>query len=467
MRVALFAPIPPMRSGIASYTAALLPWLARHHYIDVFTDDQPGALPPLPAGAAHRFNAHDFVWQRTRKPYDLVVYQLGNSTLHSYMWPYLVRYPGLVVIHDGNLHEERCLHYLDRGDWEGYRAEFAWNDPEHAPAARACAEPWARALRATWPMLRTPVTTARAVAVHNRWLAEKLRGRYPGTYVDVIRQGTNDPLPANDGAARADIRARHSLAPTSVLFGAFGWITPVKRIPAIARAMARIAGYLPDARLVLVGAPVDGYDVRADLRALGIEDRVTLAGYVNDSDLLRYLAATDVCLCLRWPSARETSATWLRAISAGKATIVTDLLHMEDVPVLSAARLRPIGPSAPSQRATVASVAGVRSDGPAPISVAVDIHHEDQELMAAMLALARDEKLRSRIGDAARAWWAAGHRMEHSAKDYERVMAAAVARPAVRSAIPPHLDRDGSQRAREILAPFGLSPDILRSDDRA
>ena len=466
MRIALFAPVPPTRSGIASYTAALLPWLARRHHIDVFTDDRPGDPTPRPAGAAHRFTAHDFVVQRAREPYDLVVYQLGNSTVHSYMWPYLVRYPGLVVIHDGSLHDERYMHYLSRGDSKGYRAEFAWNDPEHAAAARLCAEAPAAALRFCWPMLRTPVSTARAVAVHNHWLASQLREQYPDALIDVVRQGMDDPLSPETAAAREEVRARYGLAATSLVFGAFGWITRAKRIPEIARAMASLASHLPDARLLLVGSPVDDYDVRADLRAVGVEDRVTVAGYVDDGDLTGYLAATDVCLCLRWPTSRETSATWLRAVAAGKATIVTDLLHMRDVPALAAAQLRRPAAAKPDATATRPREATSASNSfPDPIAVAIDVCNEKQELPAAMLALARDDALRRRIGDAARDWWAAGNRIEHSAEDYERVMAAALARPAARGAIPPHLDYDGSRHARHLLAPFGLLPDILRRAD--
>ena len=452
MRIALFATVPPTRSGIASYTAALLPWLARRHDIDVFTDDRPGDATPLPAGAAHRSSAHDFVWHRAREPYDLVVYQLGNSTLHSYMWPYLARYPGLIVIHDGSLHDERCHHYFSHGNPKGYEAEFAWNDPDHAAAARLGADHLSVPLRFQWPLLRTPVSTAQAVAVHNHWLAARLREQYPEALVDVVRQGMDDPLLADTAAASVDVRGRHGLAPTTIVFGAFGWITPRKRIPEIARAMAVVASRLPDVHLLLVGSQQEDYDVCADLRAAGVEDRVTLAGYADDADVPRYLAATDVCLCLRWPTARETSATWLRALAAGKATIVTDLAHLQDVPLLPAARLRREAPAD-------------TPESPTPIAVAVDIWDEEQELPAAMLALARDATLRRRCGDAARAWWAACARMEHSAEDYERVMAAAAARPTTRYAIPRHLNQNGGRHARRLLAPFGLLPDILRHAD--
>ena len=82
-----------------------------------------------------------------------------------------------------------------------------------------------------------------------------------------------------------------------------------------------------------------------------------------------------------------------------------------------------------------------------------------------MQALARHADLRQGLGAAARAYWAANFQMEHSAVDYERVIAATVARPTEPRALPPHLDDDGGRLARDLLAPFGLRPDILPRAD--
>ena len=452
MRIAMLAPVQATRSGIASYTAALLPWMARRHEVDLFADETP-ERSHVPRGAARAFNAHDLVWRHARNPYDLIVYQLGNSSAHDYMWPYLVRYPGLVVIHDGNLQAARGHYFLSRGDVAGYRAEFAYDDPPHAAAAELVIAGVSGTLRLQWPMLRAAVSTARTVAVHNPWLAAHFRGRYPDAHVEVVRPGIDDPLSEDTEGARAMIHARHGIPPEAVVFGAFGWVTPEKRMPQILRAMAGLAGKEPSTHLLLVGSAVDHYDVRADLRAVGLEGRVTVAGYVDDADMPRYLSATDVCLCLRWPTMRETSATWLRALAAGKATIITDLTHNHDLPVLSAAAAwTRSGPKAHG------------SASPAPVAVAVDICDEGRMLPAAMSALARDADLRQQLGGAARAYWAANFRMDHSAEDYERVMSAAAARPSGRLAVPPHLDEDGGRRAREILRPFDVLPNFLRRD---
>ena len=112
MRVAWFSPLPPVRSGIAAYSAELLPTLRADHAIDAYQES----------------NAHDFVWRARRDPYDLVVYQLGNAPCHDYMWAYLAAFPGLVVLHDARLHRNawRALAQLaqERGDAE--TAAQAW-----------------------------------------------------------------------------------------------------------------------------------------------------------------------------------------------------------------------------------------------------------------------------------------------------------------------------------------------------
>src|SRR3954470_11457440 len=92
VRIAWFSPLPPIRSGIATYSAAIVPRLSGTHAIDCFSEE----------------NARDFVWQARCDPYDLVVYQLGNAPGHDFMWGYLAAYPGLVVLHDARLHHARA-----------------------------------------------------------------------------------------------------------------------------------------------------------------------------------------------------------------------------------------------------------------------------------------------------------------------------------------------------------------------
>ena len=454
-RLAWFTPLPPERSGIATYNVELLPLLADRFSIDVFVDE-PGVPSPHPRTPV--FGAHDFVWKHARDPYGLVVYQLGNATCHDYMWAYLARYPGLVVLHDAQLHHARARSLLHQKRRDDYRAELAFDHPT-APAA--VAELGVEGLLGSttyfWPMLRVPVETARLVAVHTAWLARELENTFPSARFETIRMGVSDPLETASPDARRVVLERHGLSPDTVVFAAYGGVTPEKRIPRILKGFGSVIAVEPRAQLLLVGAAVSYYDALADARDRGVADHVTLVGYVDDREFSSYLVAADVCLCLRWPSAFETSASWLRCLAAGKPTVITDLAHTGDVPTLVTR-----GAWSPSHLGSLAAPA----ERPDPIAVSIDILDEDGSLSLTMCRLARDRGLRRRLGERARAYWSRSHTVAAMAEDYARALTAAAAAPSPSPgrSLPKHFRENGRGHALALLQPFGLRPDFLAGD---
>ncbi len=476
-RLAWFSPLFPVRSGISQYNSELIPELLGEHAIDLFVDGTPDNFV-APDSRAHLYSAHDFVWMAERKGYDLVVYQLGNAPCHDYMWAYLTRYPGLVVLHDGQLHHARGRTLLQQ--WiprkEDYRREFWFNHPDANPdLAELGAEGLLGSLTYFWPMLRIVVESSRRVLVHNDWLADQIREDHPGAAVDVVEMGVPEPAP-RDGA-REQIRAQHGIAADAVVFTAFGKVTPEKRVREAMRAVASIAQAVPHAHLLVAGETVEYYDLEADAAALGIADRVTFVGYVADEEIDEYLAASDVCLCMRWPTSRETSASWLRCLAAGKPTISTDLVHTADVPTVDPrdwsvldARLksRPTGDSDtrptgdPDTRPTVDTSIG-------PVGVSIDILDEDHSLKLAMRRLATDAKLRATLGTNAKSLWAARFRLERMADGYRETIVRAIdtrsAGAGARASLPSHLRASGTEHAESLIKEILGSEYHLRDAD--
>ena len=456
-RLAWFTPLPPTKSGIAQYNSELLPDLASAFHIDLFVDDSHQSFRS-PAPTLRIYSAHDFVWMAERNRYDLVVYQLGNAPCHDYMWAYLSRYPGLVVLHDGQLHHARGRTLLQQ--WiprkQDYRREFWFNHPDANPdLAELGAEGLLGSLTYFWPMLRIVVESSRRVLVHNEWLADRIREAHPGAAVDVVEMGVPEPTP-RDGA-REQFRAKHGIAADAIVFTAFGKVTPEKRVREAMRAMASISQAVPQAHLLVAGETVEYYDLEADAAALGIADRVTFVGYVADEEIDEYLAASDVCLCMRWPTSRETSASWLRCLAAGKPTISTDLVHMADVPTVDPrdwsvleARLK--------SRPTGKTLAG-------PVGVSIDILDEDHSLKLALRRLATDEALRASLGRNASVLWSQRFRIEQMASGYrgiiERALAAPPRDPSGRTDLPGHLRANGTEHARQLLRDAGLPPEVV------
>ena len=449
MRLAWFSPMPPSRSGIAAYSNELLPLLADTARIDVYVED-PGRVASPPWEHVRVRPAHDFVWRRLRDPYDLVVYQLGNAACHDYMWPYLTRHPGLTVLHDGHLHHGRAHRLVKHGRWQDYEAEFVFDHPRSRPDVTGAdfgfaglAEPFYY----FWPMVATVPRVSRLVAVHSPWLAADLRETCPQGRVITVPMGVADPLAVESSLTVEAVRAHHGIPGDALLFAAYGLLTPEKRLGPIFRAFSTVLSRRPDARLALVGAEVGHYDVRAEAAKAGVADRVIFCGYIPDDGLPAYLAAADVCLCLRWPSARETSASWLRCVAAGKPTVVTDLIHTVDTPTLDP-RTWTVGhaPLVPDP-----------SIDEAPIAVAIDILDEDHSLRIALQRLAVDGALRSRLGAAARDYWKRRHTLSHMAAAYRSAIeeASRVPDPDL-SSLPAHLREDGTTHGRSLVAPFGV-----------
>jgi glycosyltransferase involved in cell wall biosynthesis len=254
MRIAWFSPFPPVRTGIADCSAELVAALRGRGY----------DIDPYPAESAH-----DFPWTHRQRPYDLIVYQFGNSSHHDYEWAYALRYPGLVVLHDGCLHHARAAFLLRENRAGDYRAEFAWSHPDvPRDAAELAIAGMDSRLFYEWPMIRALAASSRMVVTH---------GSIPN--VRRVRLGHGELVtPERRREARARVRDRYRIADDVVLFGLFGGLTPEKRIPQVLGGMRAVAAHTPAARLMLSGAAAAHFDVEGAIDAHGLRDRVIVTG---------------------------------------------------------------------------------------------------------------------------------------------------------------------------------------------
>jgi len=95
--MAYVSPLPPEKSGVADYSAELLPELARHYKIDVIVNQREITDPWIKANCHVRsvewFAANSY-------KYDRVLYHFGNSPFHQHMFGLLEKHSGVVVLHD-------------------------------------------------------------------------------------------------------------------------------------------------------------------------------------------------------------------------------------------------------------------------------------------------------------------------------------------------------------------------------
>ena len=301
MRIALFSPLPPSKSGIADYSAAVLEPLARLAQVEAFDS--------VPAG----FDSSGF---------DVCVYQLGNNPFHTFAYEAALRHPGVIVLHEANLHHLIADRTIRRGDWDGYLREVELNGGAGAlEYARRHVRTLERGPDYDMPMLRGILARARGVIVHSQAVAAVVREHGFSGPIGVIPHGAW--IEPGSDARRMTYRSRLGLDERAPLIGIFGFLKPYKRITESLRAFRRLIQVIPEARLILVGEAHEELHLASMIHSMQLPAHVRHIDFAPIQDFNGYIAASDIVLNLRYPTVGESSGTLLRAFGMGKAVVVS------------------------------------------------------------------------------------------------------------------------------------------------
>jgi glycosyltransferase involved in cell wall biosynthesis len=321
----LVSPLPPVRTGIADYTVDLLPELAARCDLRlVRVDDQEVA-----AELVERW--HPVPMAATGEGGRLPFYQMGNNLYHERILELALERPGVVTLHDLFLHHLLIERTLARASIEPYRE---WLTFDHGWTGAAVAEPprwgaYGTACLFALPCNARLARSQRGVLVHSRWAREQLLEEAPEVDVRVVPMPM--PLEAEvDPADRVQARRALGLPEAAPVLASFGFQTPIKRTDVVIAALARPE--LRDAHLLVVGAVSRELDLERLARDHGVADRVHVAGFLAREELGRAMAAADLCVNLRYPTAGETSASLLRLLAMGRPTLVSDYAQFTDLP---------------------------------------------------------------------------------------------------------------------------------------
>ena len=294
MTVGFYSPLPPARTGVADYAAALLAELRRHGRIDV-----------SPARC------------------DIALYHTGNNGLHAEIYQRALTQPGVVVLHDAVLHhfllgqltettyvEEFVYNY---GEWNRGLARELWR-------GRAASGTDSRYF--AWPMLRRLAERARAVVVHNPAAAAAVLQHAPAARVVEIPHLFQEPAPVGEAEA---MRYRQQLGvdPAVFLFGVFGYLRESKRLVPVLEAFTRVHREHPGTALLVAGHFVST-DLERAVAPMMAEAGVVCLPHLPDREFWMAAHAVDACINLRYPAAGETSGIGIRLMGIGKPVLVTE-----------------------------------------------------------------------------------------------------------------------------------------------
>lgn len=320
MRINWLSPLPPAKSEIAQYTARLLPVLRGRSELSLWTQQKEWEAALSGFGAVQNCQRMQGHWP----PFsfaDETIYHIGNeANYHATFSEMLRQHPGIVVLHDGNLHEMqrmRTLHhrkspaeYLALLLEFGGMAAFA-DGMQHLDGALPI-----ETMIERYPLTNSVVRDAVGVICHN-----------PAIVAD-LRQATKAPV----ACLPLPFAARDRLRPVvqrswdgrrpleMVLFGFL--LSPNRRLLPFLRAWATF----PDRRrlrLTLFGVIDQVEKIQAEIRQLGLAEWVTVKGFLPEKEVESILDQADLAINLRFPSRGEASASQLRIWNHSLPSLVT------------------------------------------------------------------------------------------------------------------------------------------------
>lgn len=326
-RLAFVSPLPPERSGIADYSADLLPELARYYDIELVLA-QDGVED---AALAARFPQRSVGWfDQHAHEFERIVYQFGNSHFHAHMFGLLERHPGVVVLHDfflsGVTSHAEVDHPLPNNYCRtlylahGYRALV--EEQEEGRTASCLAYPCNKPVldRATGVI----VHSEHAAALARRWYGQEYAARW--RVLPLLRRL---PEQVDRGAARRAL----GFGDEDFVLCSFGILSAPKCNDRIVEAwLASKLAQDPRCRLVFVGETAPGRFGIALRDRIAAHPRIDITGHVGDAQYRAYLAAADAAVQLRASSRGETSAGVLDCLSFGVPTIVNAHGSAAEVP---------------------------------------------------------------------------------------------------------------------------------------
>lgn len=318
-RIAFVSPLPPDKSGIADYSAELLSAFDDEFTIDVYSTDAyylPG-------------NYQVCSWQELEAcapSYDLIIYQVGNSEFHWYMLELMIKFPGLVVMHDfylsGLMMWLELMKFKDAEFFQYvlYRSHGEiWDQrPDSLPK-----------IVMNYPMNKVFFDYSYGIIFHSSYGVKHyddfyLKKKHPPFNIIPLIKKVREDISLDK---KARVRNELGIERDAFLVITLGMVSQSKYPELFMESGKMFLKECGHGLFVYVGQWLDNNDLDIDKY-----ERIRTTGYVTRQMYEKYIMAADVAVQMRSYTRGETSAALLDCLSFGLPTIVNDYSTFKDYP---------------------------------------------------------------------------------------------------------------------------------------
>ncbi len=330
-KLAFFSPLPPSQSGIADYSAELLPELARHYDIEIIAEQSETSDDWLAAN----FPIRDMCWfEQHASSFSRILYHFGNSMFHDYMLDAMVKFPGIVVLHD--FYHSGLIAHLDlTGQKAGIWDHALYQSHGYAALYEKKKTRDLNQIIWKYPCNQVVLENVKGVIVHSEY-SKKLAQQWYGADASVDWKLIQFLRVLPESIDREKARASLGLTEKDFLICSFGILGPTKLNHTLLNAWLKSSlAANGTCHLVFVGKN-DGGEYGASLvdtiKKSCANQRVKITGFADLNLFRSYLQAADAAVQLRALSRGETSGAVVDCLAYGIPTIINSNGAMAELP---------------------------------------------------------------------------------------------------------------------------------------
>jgi glycosyltransferase involved in cell wall biosynthesis len=331
LKLAYISPMPPLKTGIADYSAELIPFLSEYYDITVIVNQ--GEVSDNWAKLNCDIRQSKWFEEKFRS-FDRVIYHIGNSSFHEHMFDLLEKIPGVVVLHDFYLgHVQAAMEFSDNQD-SPWTRELYFSHGYNALISRFQANDLEKVVW-NYPVSFSVISNSKGVIVHSdfsknlarKWYGNKITESF--TIIPLLRI-------SSENCDRTATRQSLSIYGDTFLVCSFGILGKSKLNNRLLKAWKNSQlSKDPCCHLVFVGQNHgDDYGrmILEMIKNNNLESQVKITGWASKELFNNYLASADIAVQLRTKSRGETSAAVLDCMNHGVPTIINANGAMADLP---------------------------------------------------------------------------------------------------------------------------------------
>ncbi len=322
------SPFLPMKTGISDYSEVLVYGLKKYFDISLLIDNYKLENKKLYKDFKVKVYTKDKIAYQI---YDYIIYNIGNNpTYHTYIYDSILKYPGMIILHDFILYYLTIGYYRNKKNFYSKIYELSGvrginilkqkikNGEENLLECKDIAN--------LLPLNKELLNSNSLIMVHSYYTYNKIKEIINNknrlkkiNHIELIDKGfpfINKDLLLNS----------YNIPKDSFLISSFGYIAPTKLNHIICEVVKKINSVINKKVyyfMVGEGFYVDQY----------IDNKyIFKTGYSNLREFNSFIMNSDLIINLRNPSMGETSGALIRALGVGKPCIVSNDAWFSELP---------------------------------------------------------------------------------------------------------------------------------------